>query len=266
MTEQELLAHMLDRLSRAESAQELFGADEIAEWPVGAFEALAKAELLRQASPARVLTCMGCEQYCSMLVNSIPRVDHRPARIFIACDKRDDVGRVPVEANRLRQWQFSGRAVAEAVAKLVGFARSPQKDHRQNRWVLGTLQGTRNKAQVALAFDGGATLLVAGHNIPLAEALTLGSGAIAVNRDELVRCADNPIGEPGTHRYSSSVVRREARKLGTQQQYQVWQKEARRLRAKAPKPSERWIAQHIAKLPMAQGATSETIRKRIRPQ
>jgi hypothetical protein len=264
MTEQELLAHMLDRLNRAESTQELFGADEIAEWPAGAFDTLAKAGLLRSASPAQVLTCMGCEQYCSMPVNVIPALEHRPARIFIACDKRDDIGPVRVEATRLRQWQFSGGAVADAVARLLGLNRSPQKDPGHNRWVLGTLKGIKHKAQVALALDGGAALLVAGHNIPLTELLTLSSGALVVNRDELVRCADKPTAESGTHRYSSSVVRREARKLGTRQQYQAWQTEARRLRAKSPKPSERSIARHIAKLPLAQGASSETIRKKIR--
>jgi hypothetical protein len=119
MTEQELLAYILGRLRRTESMQELFAADEIAEWPDGAFDTLAKAGLLRPASPAQVLTCIGCEQYCSMPINSLPALEDRPARIFIACDKRDDVGRLPVEATRLRQWQFSGEALARVLAELL---------------------------------------------------------------------------------------------------------------------------------------------------
>lgn len=264
MTEQELLAQILERLSSADSLQELFGADEIAEWPAGAFDTLTAVGLLAPAPPARMLTCLGCEQHCPMSVEVIPAQEQLPARTFIACDKRDDIGRVSVDAARLRQWQLSGSTLAKVVTKLLDFDRPPERNPASGSWLLGSVNGDKHRAQVTLIFDSGVALVVAGHRVSLADVLTLSCGTLAVDRSELARCVDNPAGEPGSHRYSPSTVRREARKLDTRQRYEVWQKEARRLRAESPKASKRWISQQIAKKPMAGGATAETIRKHIR--
>ncbi len=259
-----MLDQILDLLGRSDSVQEMFGADEIAEWPSGAFGALSSAGLLQPAPPAQVLVCTGCEESCSMRVQTFPAIRDREARAFIACDKRDDVGRVPVEMSRLLQWQLAGRTLATALCGLLRLARSPQQDSSRRRWALGTLQGARHKAQVVLALDGVATLEAAGHKLPLPQVMTLSHGALAVDRDELVRCIDNPVGEPGSHRYSTSIVRRESRRQDTQQQYATWQKEARKLRRKFRGRSDRWVSQQIAKLPIADGCSAETIRKHIR--
>jgi hypothetical protein len=44
MTESDLLEHILDRLGRADSAEEIFGADEAAGWPTGALDLLIRRE------------------------------------------------------------------------------------------------------------------------------------------------------------------------------------------------------------------------------
>jgi hypothetical protein len=40
MTESDLLERIFERLSRADSGEEIFGADEAAQWPESALEAL----------------------------------------------------------------------------------------------------------------------------------------------------------------------------------------------------------------------------------
>jgi hypothetical protein len=71
MTEDGLLQHIFDRLGYAESGQAIFSADEAAEWPDGALDALTKAGLLKPAQPAQVIECTGCEESCAMRVNTI---------------------------------------------------------------------------------------------------------------------------------------------------------------------------------------------------
>ena len=55
MTESDLLEHILDRLGRADSAEEIFGADEAADWPAGALDLLITTGLLRRAEPAQAI-------------------------------------------------------------------------------------------------------------------------------------------------------------------------------------------------------------------
>lgn len=114
MTESGLLEHIFERLCRADLGEEIFGADEAADWPAGALDLLIKAGLLRRAEPAQVIECNGCEQYCFMPVHVLPAEGNRPARAFISCDKRDDIGRVPVEMRRLAQWKITGGLLAKA--------------------------------------------------------------------------------------------------------------------------------------------------------
>ena len=101
MTEGDLLEHIFERLCRANSGEEIFGADEVAQWPESALEVLVKSGLLGRAEPARVIECDGCERNCFMPVHVRPAEGSRPARAFISCDKPEDVGRVPVELGRL---------------------------------------------------------------------------------------------------------------------------------------------------------------------
>ena len=62
MTESDLLEHIFERLCRADSGEEIFGADEAAQWPGGALEVLIKSGLLGRAEPAQVIECDGCER------------------------------------------------------------------------------------------------------------------------------------------------------------------------------------------------------------
>ncbi len=120
MTEGDLLGHIFERLCRADSGQEIFGADEATQWPGGALEVLIKSGL--------VIECDGCERNCFMPVHVRPAESNRPARAFISCEKPEDVGRVPVELGRLAQWRITGGMLAGAMARLLGFTKHPHED------------------------------------------------------------------------------------------------------------------------------------------
>lgn len=62
----------------------------------------------------------------------------------------------------------------------------------------------------------------------------------------------------------SQKSRREQRKRETQAMYQDWQAEYQRLRESHPGKSKKWCANQIARLEMARGRDSETIRRRLR--
>jgi len=196
MTERGLLEHIFERLSRADSGQEIFGADEAVQWPESALEVLIKSGLLERAEPAQVIECDGCERNCFMPVHVRPAEGNRPARAFISCDKRDDIGRVPVEMGRLAQWRITGGMLAGAVAPLLGFTNPPHEDSVGKRWTLGRLKGKEHKGEVKLSIEGGGALMVAGQNIPLVHVLTLNRRGLKADKDALLRLVDGDTRQP----------------------------------------------------------------------
>ena len=72
------------------------------------------------------------------------------------------MGRVPVELGRLTQWRITGGMLAGAVARLLGFTKSPHEDSVGNHWTLGRLNGKEYKGELKLSVEGGIALLVAG--------------------------------------------------------------------------------------------------------
>ena len=184
------------RWARRPPGEEIFGADEVAEWPESAHEVLVKSGLLERAEPTRVIECDGCERNCFMPVHVRPGEGNRPARVFISCDKPEDVGRVPVELGRLAQWRITGGMLAGAVARLLRFTKQPHEDSVGRRWTLGRLNGKEYKGEVTLSVDGGVALMVADQNIPLAHVLRLNRHGLKADRDALLRLVDGDARQP----------------------------------------------------------------------
>jgi hypothetical protein len=196
MTESGLLEHIFERLSRADSGEEIFGADEAAQWPESAHEVLVKSGLLERAKPARVIECDGCERNCFMPVHVRPAEGNRPARAFISCDKPEDVGRVPVELGRLTQWRITGGMLAGAVARLLRSTKQPHEDSVGKRWTLGRLKGKEYKGEVKLSIEGGVALMVAGQNIPLVHVLTLNRRELKLDKNAVLRLVEGDTRQP----------------------------------------------------------------------
>jgi hypothetical protein len=196
MTENDLLEHIFERLSGAGAGMEVFGGEETAQWPKGALEILAKSGLLERTEPAQVIECDGCERNCFMPVYIRPAEGNRPARAFISCDKPENVGRVPVELERLAQWRITGAALAGVTARLLGLAKAPQEDSAAKRWTLGRLKDKECKGEVRLLLEGGALLTIANQSIPLVHVLTLSGRALEADSDVLIRLLEGDALQP----------------------------------------------------------------------
>ena len=85
---------------------EILSSDDLESWPSEHIAALKRLGLVKKAAPAKVIECPGCEEACLMPVHVYPTQEGRPARIFIACDKREDTGRILIEPADLEQWQI----------------------------------------------------------------------------------------------------------------------------------------------------------------
>lgn len=128
-----------------------------------------------------------------MPVTINPITETSPARAFITCDKRDDIGRVKVEFERLKQWQLTELQLAQFVAGLFEFTQQPSKD--AGFWRLGMLQGKLHKAPVLLGFETlQAVIKIAGHSISLLEILLFDDDKCRIDLKKLKGFVDNPTG------------------------------------------------------------------------
>jgi len=118
---------------------------ELAAWPQDDVATLKRLRLLKKAAPTKVIECPGCEEACLMPVNVYPAQDDRPARIFIACDKRDDTGRIPIDPVNLEQWQIDAGRFAYMLEVALGTGHDPVEIVPHQAFYLGPLTINRKR-------------------------------------------------------------------------------------------------------------------------
>lgn len=106
----------------------------------------------------------------------------------------------------LEQWTCSPERVAGALARLLGIRRSAG-DSTALRWDVGVLKGTKGSAHVVLGIERELRLTIAGHSLPVVDALELDDQGLIVERRALLRCVDNPVAAAGNK--ESAEQRRE---------------------------------------------------------
>jgi hypothetical protein len=161
-----LLAALVVRLGGSSETAIFLRADE--EEDIGELaEALVGAGLLLPAEPASAVICDGCERNCVMPVEIAPAINGRPARAFIVCDKRDDIGRVCVEPRRLRRWIFSLPLLARALAAALKTNQEPSEPETAGICRLGkarlggnAIQITLSRSVDAISSDGGLAIVL----------------------------------------------------------------------------------------------------------
>lgn len=195
MTPADALADLLARVAAADGAATMVSERELAEWPASAVGLLKAEKLLVMGAPADAVTCPGCEEDCTMPVESAITPGGK-LRAFVTCDKRDDVGRVPVATDLLVQWGCSPERLADALSRMLGIRRS-EGDAAANRWSVGVLKGAKHSANVVLDTGRGMQLSIAGYTLALADVLELGDKGLALDRRALVRCVDAPVAGGG---------------------------------------------------------------------
>jgi hypothetical protein len=208
------LADLLARVAAADGAAAMFPERELGEWPATAVGLLKAEKLLIKGSPADVVTCPGCEEDCTMPVETAITPGGK-LRAFVMCDKRDDVGRVPVATDLIEQWHCSPERLADVLARLLGIRRS-EGDTVSSTWNVGVLKGAKHSAHVVLGIGHGVQLSIAGHTLALADVLELGDKGLVLDRRALVRCVDAPVAGGGD--VESAGQRRERLKARVNQE------------------------------------------------
>ena len=236
--------------------------EELNQWPAEAIKAMKSQRLIAKARPASSAICSGCERDCVMPVHTLPAKTGAPV-LFIICDKRNDINRVPVPTERLPQWQCSADLVCGFVAASLGLRRSDKQRASASLWEIGIATGDKRSQMLCMQGKNDVLALVAGNNpVPLAELIEYHDGQYSLDRAMIRRLVD--AATTADNRYTPSNAKREARKLDTQAMYEGWRKAYRNLRKKHKNMSDVWYSQQIAKMDIAHGREAETIRKHMK--
>ena len=187
-----LLNELIRRLAGSGSDRAFIGLDDPAGADTEVVSAFERTGLVVKAAPARSTICDGCEEECPMEV-TWPGGNRGP---FIVCDKRDDIGRVPVDPARLEQWSVSLERLARTTASLLVTQGTPEPLPDGAGWRLGRLrsQGAETPVRMVVADDGadfwGLTVSLVpgargGASISLAELLLFRDGSPSLDRRAL---------------------------------------------------------------------------------
>ena len=194
VTQDQALAELLGRIGAGKGAVVLVSETELSRWPESAVRAMKAAGLLTPASPALSVVCPGCEQECSMPVDSRSK-GAGVSSFFVVCDKRDDISTVAIPAASLRQWGASLVGLAEMIARLLDLAGAVSVNGQ--RCDVGILRGRKHSSHVTLIADRTLSLRVGGHVMDLGTVLTIRNGAAKIDRQAIERCADKPVAGGG---------------------------------------------------------------------
>ena len=165
----------------AQSQQAVFvSAEELSQWPAAAVAAMKSQKLLARARPAVSVVCPGCERECVMPVHTLPAGPRGPAS-FIVCDKRDDINRVSVSADRLMQWRCDADAVCGFIAVSLGLRRTDQHPADAGLLNIGMASGDKRSQMLNLRVDGELALVSANNAVPLAELVDYSDGEYSVD-------------------------------------------------------------------------------------
>ena len=192
LTDAEALAEVLARLGAAPGRALAFSAEELKHWPTDAVTALKAHGVLRPGKPGDTAVCPGCERACVMPVQQRQRAGATAA--FVVCDRRDDIGRVPLAPALLERWRVDAQTLGDALAGLLGARACHPVPGVAFALRVGAVAGAADKAAVKLRFDelGQAHLEVAGHAVELASVLAIRAGKLVLDTRHLGRCADAP--------------------------------------------------------------------------
>jgi hypothetical protein len=261
MTPEAALIELLARVGAANGAAVLVSDEESSQWPTAAVAAMKSQRLLAKVRPASSAICPGCERACVMPVHTPQRASGAAAS-FIVCDKRSDINRVPVSAERLTQWRCDAGAVCGFIAASLGLRRSDQHPADGGVLSIGTASGAKRIQMLCLKSDSTLELVVGTGAVPLAELVGFRNGKYSVESTIISELVDSAT--TADHRYTPSDAMRAARKLDTQAMYKSWQKAYRSLKKQRPNMSDVWYSQLIAKQDIAAGRSAETIRKHMK--
>ena len=230
---------------------------ELARWPRQAVAALKSQKLIRRVQRARGTVCQGCGRQCAMPVER----GTGPTIPWVVCDKRGDINRVPVSVDRLAQWRTSADTLGRVVADGLSLRWKGREAEGGRVLELGIAAGGKTGRMLSLRFEGELALAAGSSALPLSEVLRFGEGGYRMDDTRFRRWLDVAAEEPPL---TATRIRREARKLDTQERHKTLQKAYRTLKREKPGMSGVWYARQIARSGLGGGLRPGTIRKNMK--
>lgn len=184
-----LLTTALERLQAVDGTTVDISADELMQWPADVVNGLRRQRVLVRGEPASTVRCTGCEYGCMMPVDVRTGPDGK-STAMVVCDRRDDIGRVPVPLDALAQSRITLASLAQAFAPQLGTA-APTPLAAGYR--LGWLDTGHGREAVLLMRDGpGLAVSVAGNSTELAAVMLWNASTLSLDLPALRRRAESP--------------------------------------------------------------------------
>ncbi len=252
---------LLNRVGACQGKAVMVSDEELLQWPKAAVKAMKCQKLIVKAKPASSAVCQGCERNCVMPVHSLSATTGKTSS-FIVCDKRSDVNRIPVAAERLRQWKCNADLISSFMADSLDLRRPGRHVDSAGRWVIGMVSGDKRSQMLCLESAGTLNIVVGSSKVPLVEFIEFRDGTYSLDDSQIRKLAD--YSTMADDRYTPGTDKRIDRKLATQAKYESWRKAYRALRKKHSGMSDVWYSQQIAKMEIGKGNDPETIRKHMK--
>ena len=130
----ELVRQLVQRAQSKVRSDRIVTADEVAEWPDGAFDALLREGILQEIQPATTVECDACFERHAEVVEFVEEPPGSALRAYIACP---EFGRVKVDTQRMRRWEITATVQRRTLpGSLTRFAsgRNQRGAHRRRRF------------------------------------------------------------------------------------------------------------------------------------
>lgn len=258
MTLEDVLQELTERFDGRRDT--IIAWEQVRLWPKGAVSVFESAAWIRRTAEASTVECPGCEENCFMPVHVV-RANEEAGHAYVACDRRDDVGRVQIAVAQLQQWQITESHIANWVSAKLGLNGKAQRGKNGGSLILGNLRGKKQVGVLELDTNTALRLKVGEHSLPLSEAVNFKGGEVTIDRAAILEIVDLPAASEFPGHYQLSFARREARRLDTLARYAAWQKAYRALKRMKPGMSDVWYSQQIAR---QTNANAESIRKHMK--
>ncbi len=120
----DILAKLAERLQVF--GADIISADEIADWPTGKLDELVEAGVLAEIQPSKGVVCHECEENCFIEPDIRTNPETGKTTGVLVCPRREDIGRIDVDLDRLRQWEISGEKL-----EALGYAKRKTKKRKR---------------------------------------------------------------------------------------------------------------------------------------
>ena len=231
-------------------------------WQKDTLNLLLDNKLLVPALKANNIQCQGCEKHCCVNVTA-HKYPNRTLHYALCEDAymHEEMGRMHIPPEQLKQWKISIKQVAQVVADLLGFSTDISYQANQQTIKLGYLESKAGRKSVILNVEP-LTLIINQSELPINEILFFDGNKLRLDNAKI----DNAVKlkqPPHTKIYRPNSDKKAVAQANKEAMYLDWHDQAIKFKKKHPHQSKTWISQQIAKMAIGKGKSAETIRKNM---